>query len=561
MKITRDKIQKILKDHSIGIDYRSICNKMKALSVRRSEKVSRILKGLVKEGLIDKKFGKYVILTERTKLRKIKKEKLSPKGDFLRVAKKHNLPLSFPSEVLAYADRCSLGTKDEIKKRRFIEDWAITIDSETARDLDDAVSVVKKGFNYTLGVHISDVSWYVKKGSHLDKEALKRGTSVYLIDKVIPMFPPQLSNELCSLNADQAKLTFSAFMTISSKGEIRDFRIERTALKVNRRFSYKEVDAVLKGKSDPDKKKLRLMAKLAEILRNRRMKNGSLLFDIPEIKVMLDEESRPVSIDVPKRLESECIIEEFMLCANQNVAEYLNEAGPSIFRIHESPDEEKLSNFYQFASRMGLVMDQPSRPDAVSFQRILDNIKSNPAVNVLNSMLLRSMQRAEYSTRNPGHFGLAFTTYTHFTSPIRRYPDLIVHRLLDAAMRGKKGYAKKILQDMSHQSSKMEQAAVNAEREIVRIKGARFLQKYKGKPLKGRITSVVSWGMFLTLLPFGLDGMVHVNDLKDDRYDLDQFGHSLIGKRHGRQYRLGDVIDVSIKTVNIEKGMVDLVLV
>ena len=242
-----------------------------------------------------------------------------------------------------------------------------------------------------------------------------------------------------------------------------------------------------------------------------------------------------------------------MLCANQNVAEYLNEAGPSIFRIHKSPDEEKLSNFYQFASRMGLVMDKPSRPDAVSFQRILDNIQSNPAVNVLNSMLLRSMQRAEYSTRNPGHFGLAFSTYTHFTSPIRRYPDFIVHRLLDAAMKGKNGYSKKILQDMALQCSKQKNVAVAAEREIVRIKGAKFLEKYKGKLLKGRITSVVSWGMFLTLFPFGLDGMVHVSDLKDDRYDLDQFGHSLIGKRFGKQYRLGDVIDVSIKTVNIER--------
>jgi ribonuclease R len=479
--------------------------------------------------------------------------------DFARIADKYKLPLDFSGDVLQEAERASKGHKAELEARPAVTGWVITIDSESAKDLDDAVSVEKSGFGYELGVHIADVSWYVAKGSRLDREALERGTSVYLIDKVVPMFPPRLSNDLCSLNADRPKLCFSAFLSISRSGEVKAVRFARTRVQVNRRFSYKEVEAILNGQADPDKKKLELMGKLARLLRKRRIDAGSLLFDVPEIKIELDKAGVPVSVKVPERLESEGIVEEFMLAANQQVAGFLAEKGPSIYRIHEDPDEEKLKAFFDFAARMGVSLKQPGKISPLGMQRILDTIRSNPAAGVLNSMLIRSLQKAVYSTDNPGHFGLAFTTYTHFTSPIRRYPDLIVHRLLGEVLTGTKAYGQKKLQEIAAKATEREQLASEAEREIVRIKGARFLEQYIGQSIEGRITSVAVFGAFLTLIPFGLDGMLHVAQMGHERWELDPYGHSLVTKG-GKRLSIGDTVRIRILRVDPLKGFVDLTL-
>jgi len=556
MKITRDLIYSLIEKQKSGISYEQICRRLRLFGKKRQEKASKALKLLEKDGLIHKHKGRYKVGGVVSRRKRTK----TTQNDFRTILDKYKLQDNFNADLLQEAERCRRDAAKEMKKRRMPDEWIITIDAATAKDLDDAVSVRRVGLGYELGVHIADVSWYVKKNSLLDKEAFERGTSVYLINKVVPMFPEVLSNDLCSLNADSKKLCFSVYMNFTRKGRLKDVRFERTAVKVNRRFSYKEVEEIIQGKTDPDAKKLRLMSGLSKVLREARMKQGSLLFDVPEIKIKLNKNDDPVDVYIPERLSSEKMIEEFMLSANQHVAWFLSEKGVSLFRIHEDPDKEKLDSFYDYAGRMGLSIPRSPSVTPVSMQRILDNIRSNPAAGILNMLLIRSLQKAVYSTSNPGHFGLAFATYTHFTSPIRRYPDLIVHRLLDAAMRGKRAYSPRKLKDIAARSTEREQLAMSAERDMIKIKGARFLETKIGESLKGRITSVVSWGLFVTILPYGLDGMLHVGEMKDDRYFLDAYGHALLGKRRGRSFAIGDIIDVSIKSVNPEKGFVDLVL-
>lgn len=561
MKMTRERILKTIQDCKQGLTFQEIVKQLKAFSARRRATLSRLLKLLEQDGEIMKQKQRYKSATPRGKHGRNAPAPASPRQDLRRIAHKYELPLAFPPTVLQEAEGCRRDWEKELARRELIEEWTITIDSETAKDLDDAISLTRIGRGWRLGVHIADVSWFVHKGALLDQEAFRRGTSVYLIDQVLPMFPPRLSNQLCSLNADEPKLCFSAFITFDGRGRVTDTHFTRTAIQVARRFSYKEVEAILKGRRDPDRKRLQEMARLAEVLRKKRSKQGSLMFEIPEIKIELDKDGNPTGVIVPARLQSEALIEEFMLAANQAVSAFLEEKGHSLFRIHEYPNEEKLGEFYDFAGRIGLSLKQPAHITPMSMQRTLDVIRSQPSAAILNSLLLRSMQKAVYSADNPGHFGLAFTTYTHFTSPIRRYPDLIVHRQLAAALGGKRGYGRKALEKIALQSTEREQRAMDAEREFIRIKGARYLEQFKGKPLKGRITGLMPWGMFLTLLPFGLDGLLPVNALKDDHYTLDSYGHSLIGARRGRRFTIGDVVDVTVARVNLEKGLVDLGLV
>jgi len=560
MKITRDRILAIIKKRKSATNYEQICRFLRADSPKKAAAVSRLLERLVRDGQVEKRKRVYLMAGDTAVADKREGRKDSPAADYARVLEKYKLPAEFSPEVLSLARRVTKGEQKEMAARREVPGWIITIDSETARDLDDAVSVRRQALGYELGVHIADVSWYVKKGSPLDKEAFSRGTSVYLIDKVVPMFPPFLSNGLCSLNADRPKLCFSAFIFISRNGEMKDVRFERTRVQVNRRCSYKEVEAILKGeRKDPDKKKLQLMARVARLLRKRRTKGGSLMFEIPEVKITLDGGGNPSSVEVPGRLESEMLVEEFMLCANRQVATFLALHGASIFRIHEDPDAEKLSAFFDFAGRMGISLKQPRKMSPLGMQRILDAIRTSPASGVLNSMLIRSLQKAIYSTSNPGHFGLAFSMYTHFTSPIRRYPDLIVHRLLGEILDGTCAYGRKRLEAIAARSTEKEQNALDAEREYLRIKGARFLEQYVGEKVTGRITSVTAFGAFLTLIPFGLDGMLHVAQMGRERWNADQYGHSL-STRSGKKLAIGDVITVRIISVDPVKGFVDLAL-
>lgn len=480
--------------------------------------------------------------------------------DLARVLEKYSLPDSFPEAVLRQAKRCREVGKKEIPRRKIHGGWIITIDSETAKDLDDAVSVRRLRSGWELGVHIADVSFYVNRGSALDREAFARGTSVYLNRYVVPMFPHQLSDDVCSLNTEQPKLALSAFLEIDASGKLLSSRFEKTLIRVSRRFSYTEVDAILQGKKDPDAGKLRTMAKLASLLRRKRHERGGLEFEAPEVRITLDEKGFPIDVSVPVRNEAEMMIEDFMLAANEQVATFLSKRGASIFRIHASPDSEKLAEFVKFANAIGLNLRLPRENTPRAMQHLLEEVRANPHAGVLSSLLLRTMQKAVYSTDNPGHFGLAFADYTHFTSPIRRYPDLVVHRLLSAAIEGKKAYTGKELERIAEQATKMEQNAIDAEREYTRIKGARFLGTKMGELFEGKVTSVTSWGMFITLHAWGLDGLLHISELRDDYYRLDTWGHTLVGERTGRVYSIGSVIRVRIKSVNAEKGFVDLVL-
>ncbi len=481
-------------------------------------------------------------------------------GDLARVLEKYSLPDGFPEVVLQQARRCREAGKKETARRKKLEGWIITIDSETAKDLDDAVSVRQLRNGWELGVHIADVSFYVARGSALDREAFARGTSVYLNRHVVPMFPHELSDDLCSLNTDRPKLALSAFLEIDASGKLLSSRFEKTLIHVSRRFSYTEVESILRGKKDPDAGKLQTMARVAGLLRRKRHEQGGLEFEVPEVRIALDEKGDPVGVTVPVRNEAEMIIEDFMLAANEQVASFLSKKGASIFRIHASPDSEKLAEFVKFANGVGLGLRIPRENTPRAMQHLLEEVRANPHAGVLSSLLLRTMQKAVYSTDNPGHFGLAFADYTHFTSPIRRYPDLVVHRLLSSAIEGKKAYTEKELERIAEQATKMEQNAVDAEREYTRIKGARFLGKKTGEVCEGKVTSVTSWGMFITLLQWGLDGLLHISELRDDYYRLDTWGHTLVGERTGRVYSIGSVIRVRIKSVNAEKGFVDLVL-
>lgn len=561
MKLTRERILEILSGKKQGVTYKEIMEKGGARNARRKLRLSALLKKMDKAGEVEKRGDRFFAVNSARKKQSGGWQQGSapdPRNDWKRISEKHDLPGPFPQELDREADKARRNLDKEIASRPRAKGWIVTIDSESAKDLDDAVSVSKKGRNYRLSVHIADVSWFVTKGSKLDKEAMERGTSVYLLDKVIPMFPESLSNDLCSLNADSDKLCFSAEMEINSRGEVVNTEFRRTVVRVDRRLSYKEVEKVLNGAPDPDRKKIQQLAKLAKVLRKERFKQGSLAFEVPQLHMELDRNGVPVEVDVPERMESEMIVEEFMLCANQQVAAFLEEAGHAIFRIHENPDEEKLTEFYKYANKLGVNIKKPRETSPLSMQRILDSIRSNPSAAVLNSLLIRTMQKAVYSTDNPGHFGLGFTTYTHFTSPIRRYPDLIVHRLLAAAVNNRRGYNHRALQRIAKQSTEREQRAVDAEREILRIKGARYLDKKKKQVFEGRITSVVPWGCYITLLPYGLDGMLHVSQLRDDRYYIDSYGHSLVGVKRGKSLTIGDTIRVRVLRVNVEKGFIDL---
>jgi ribonuclease R len=374
------------------------------------------------------------------------------------------------------------------------------------------------------------------------------------------MFPHELSDDLCSLNADRPKLALSAFLQVDPTGKVTGSRFEKTLIQVSRRFSYTEVEAILRGKKDPDTDKIQVMAELAKVLRNKRHEQGGLEFEIPEVRITLDDTGDAIGVSIPVRNEAEMMIEDFMLAANEQAASFLAKKGASIFRIHASPDTAKLTEFVKFANGIGLGLRIPTENTPRAMQLLLDAVRGNPHAGVLSSLLLRTMQKAVYSTDNPGHFGLAFADYTHFTSPIRRYPDLVVHRLLASAIEGKKAYTGKELERIAEQATKMEQNAVDAEREYTRIKGARFLGKKIGQVYEGKVTSVTSWGMFITLLDWGLDGLLHISELRDDYYRLDTWGHTLVGERTGRVYSIGSVIKVKIKSVNAEKGFVDLVL-
>ena len=484
-----------------------------------------------------------------------------PGVDILSIVKNYDLPVEFPEKVMNQAQR----TPDEVSEadrygRKDLRDWQmVTIDGEDARDLDDAVSVTRDGEHYVLGVHIADVTNYVQERSALDREALNRGTSVYLADRVIPMLPHKLSNGICSLNAGVDRLALSCIMTIDKKGAVTGHEIAETVIHVNERMTYTSVKKILEDK-DPDEigryEKLvpmfELMEELAGILRARRHQRGSINFDFPESKMVLDENGKPLEIKPYDRNVATKIIEEFMLIANETVAEdYYWQELPFVYRTHEAPDEEKMRKLATFINNFGYTMHigvNEIRPKEV--QKLLAKVEGSPEETLISRLALRSMKQAKYTPENTGHFGLAAAYYTHFTSPIRRYPDLQIHRIIKDNLRGRMNEDKiehyqSILPEVTKHASETERRADEAERETIKLKKAEYMEAHIGEEFEGVISGITKWGIYVEL-PNTVEGLVHVTNMYDDHYDYYEERYEMIGEHTHKVYKLGQTVRVQV---------------
>lgn len=497
-------------------------------------------------------------------------EILGKKGDkgidILTIIKKYGLPEEFPQKVVSYAEQIPEEIpEEEYKGREDLRDLTIvTIDGEDAKDLDDAISIEKlPNGNYYLGVHIADVSNYVKEKNALDKEALKRGTSVYLIDRVIPMLPKKLSNGICSLNPKVDRLTLSCFMEIDKTGKVVDHRIAETIIKTSERMTYTNVTKILRDE-DPELierydylvETFKIMEELCHILNKKRRTRGAIDFDFEECKIILNELGKPVDIKPYERAIANRIIEEFMLVCNETIAEHMFWSNiPFVYRIHEDPDEEKLMHFSEFIHNLGYVMKISQEIHPKALQDVIEKVKGKKEETVVSTLLLRSMKQARYSPESIGHFGLAAKYYCHFTSPIRRYPDLIIHRIIKAFIHGKIDQ-KRIerltaeVEYASKQSSDMERLAQDAEREVDDLKKAEYMSERIGEEYDGIISSVTNFGMFVEL-PNTIEGLVHISTLVDDYYVYNERHLSLIGERTKNIYRLGDEVKVKVLKVDM----------
>ncbi|MBE8720267.1 ribonuclease R [Sphingobacterium pedocola] len=480
-------------------------------------------------------------------------------------------PLSFPKEVEAAADSISGEiTKEEIAKRRdFRNTLTFTIDPADAKDFDDAISfqTLENG-NYEIGVHIADVSHYVIPDSALDKEAFERATSVYLVDRVIPMLPERLSNDLCSLRPDEDKLCFSAVFEIDEKANILDQWFGRTIIHSNRRFSYEEAQEIIENKEGQLSQELLKLNELAYILRERKFKNGAISFESEEVKFHLDENGKPLGVYTKVRKDAHKLIEDFMLLANRKVAEYIGKQGRGknklafVYRFHDVPKPDTLANFSQFALRFGHKLNIKSdKETAKSLNVLMTKIEGTKEQNLLTSLAVRSMAKAIYTTKNTSHYGLAFDYYTHFTSPIRRYPDVMVHRLLQFYLDGGDKVNAEHYEKMAEHSSQMEKKAAEAERASIKYKQAEFLQDQIGVEYKGLVSGVTEWGMYVEIAENKCEGMVRLRDITDDFYTLDEKNYAIIGQRKKKVYQLGDEVQIEVKKVDLEKRQIDFTLI
>jgi len=497
-----------------------------------------------------------------------------PGVDVASVAYSFSLAIKFSEDVEAEAETLLKNPDNtEIQNRLDLRDHDIfTIDPPDAKDFDDAVSLKKlENGHYQLGVHIADVSYYVKKDSIIDKEAFNRGTSVYLVDRVIPMLPESLSNELCSLQPEKDKMTYSCLMEVTEEGDVADYRIEPSVIKSKRRFSYEEVQYIIdEKKEDPLYSKLSEMMKFSKILTKKRFREGGIDFETPEVDILLDAKGLPVKIVRKERLDSHRLIEEFMLLANKTVASHIEKLisrekkPPFIYRIHQKPDEEKMKSFFDFLHALGVKFQPVKQVTSIYLQKLLKSIKGTKEEFVIEEVALRSMMKAEYSTDNIGHFGLGFKNYTHFTSPIRRYPDLIVHRLLRAYENNGRQSVKedilKYLKKVCEKSNSMERIALEAERESVKKKQVEYISTKIGEEFRGVISGVMSFGIFVELMDTLVEGLVHIKDLDDDYYIYDERTYTLTGRDTDRILRLGDEVRIKVARVNQEEGKVDFTL-
>lgn len=496
--------------------------------------------------------------------------------EILSIIKRHNLPIEFPPEVEQAAEKApDKISEDEIAGRRDLRHLPImTIDGEDAKDLDDGVYVERlKNGNYLLGVHIADVSYYVRENTILDKEARERGTSVYLVDRVLPMLPRRLSNGICSLNAGEDRLAMSAHMEIDHKGQVVSYEIFPSVINIKKRFTYTVVrkilvehDEALISEHQELLSQLEDMERLCRILRERRMRRGAIDFDFPELKVKLDETGKPIEILKRVRSLAESIIEEFMLVANETVAEHMHKLKvPFVFRVHEEPDSEKMVKLNNLLHNFGQNLAQVDEIRPGALQKVLSHISGRPEERIISTVMLRSLKQARYEAQNLGHFGLAATYYTHFTSPIRRYPDLIVHRLIretfhmgDLSTKRKEKLAA-MLPEIALHSSERERAAAEAERETVTLKTVEYMAQFVGDHFDGIINGVTAFGIFVEL-DNGVEGLVRVSSMEDDYYQYIEEQYSLVGERSHKTYRLGDAVKVILTRVSPEERTIDFVL-
>lgn len=480
-----------------------------------------------------------------------------PGTDIMSIVKGYDLPIEFPEKVLNQAERVAkdVSTAD-MAGRMNIHDWQmVTIDGEDAKDLDDAISLTKEGENYKLGVHIADVTNYVQEKSALDREAYKRGTSVYLVDRVIPMLPHILSNGICSLNEGEDRLALSCIMTINDKGNVVDYKIAETVICVDRRMTYTSVKKILEEQDEEECKKyeefvpmFQMMEKVAGILREKRKKRGSIDFDFPETKMVLDEQGKPIELKPYDRNVATKIIEDFMLLANETVAEhYFWQEIPFVYRTHEQPDEEKIQKLAIFINNFGHSMhiaNNAVRPKEI--QKLLVKVEGTNEEALISRLALRSMKQAKYTPENTGHFGLATTYYCHFTSPIRRYPDLQIHRIIKEDLRGRmnenrREHYEKILPEVTKQCSERERLAEEAERETIKLKKVEYMEEHIGEVFEGVISSITKWGIYVEL-PNTIEGLVHVTNMHDDHYDYIEERFEMVGEHTRKVYKLGQTV-------------------
>lgn len=494
-----------------------------------------------------------------------------PGTDILAIVKGFQLPVEFPDEVMKLIEQIpDTVTSEDIAGRMDIRDWqTVTIDGEDAKDLDDAITLSKEGERYKLGVHIADVTNYVREGSALDKEALKRGTSVYLVDRVIPMLPHKLSNGICSLNAGVDRLALSCIMEIDAKGNVVGHKIAETVINVDRRMSYTSVKKILEDKDTQEIKEyeslvpmFQLMEELAAILKGKRKSRGSIDFDFPESKIILDKKGQPVEIKPYDRNVATRIIEDFMLIANETVAQdYFWQELPFVYRTHDNPDPEKVMKLSTFIHNFGYAIKLKDEIHPKELQKLLDKIEGTAQEVLISRLTLRSMKQAKYTTQCTGHFGLATQYYCHFTSPIRRYPDLQIHRIIKETLRGNMtakriSHYEHILPEVARQSSDTERRADEAERETEKLKKAQYMRQHIGEVFEGVISSITSWGMYVEL-PNTVEGMVHVTSLKDDYYYYDQEHYEMKAEHINRTYKLGQKLTIKVVGIDMLQKSVD----